>query len=114
MARYIEYETDTGRIISELISPEIPASQDNISYLELPEDQLMDFTGYAVRDGALVKDYETNEERLERERVKREMGEKIRLRVRSMVYEFVMAVMDDNTDTINALKDEFKRLKVYL
>lgn len=114
MGRYIEYETDTGRIISELISETLPISQDNLSYLEIPEEQLLDLTGYIVKNGSLVKDYETNEERLERERVKREQAEKVRLRIRGMTYELCFAILDDNEETINDLKAEFKRLKVYL
>ena len=114
MGRYIEYETDTGRIISELTSDTQPSSQENISYLEIPEEQLIDLTGYIVKNGSLVKDYETNEERLERERVKREQAEKVRLRIRSMTYELCFAILDDNEETIQDLKAEFKRLKVYL
>ena len=114
MARYIEYETDTGRIISELISETLPISQENLSYLEIPEEQLLDLTGYKVKNGSLVKDYETNEERLERERVKREQAEKVRLRIKSMTYELCLAILDDNDEAINDLKAEFKRLKVYL
>ena len=114
MGRYIEYETDTGRIISELTSDTQPTSQENISYLEIPDEQLIDLTGYKVKNGSLVKDYETNEERLERERVKREQAEKVRLRIRSMAYELCFAILDDNEETIQNLKAEFKRLKVYL
>lgn len=114
MARYIEYESDTGRIISELTSQTKPLNQDNISYLEIPEDQLIDLTGYIVKNNSLVKDYETNEERLERERVKREQTERVRLRIHNMIYELCFAILDDNEDEINNLKAEYKRLKVYL
>ena len=114
MARYIEYETDTGRIISELTSQMTPAPTENISYLEIPDDQLIDLTGYKVKNGSLVKDYETNEERLERERGKREQAARVRARLKNMGYEFVIAMLDDNDSEIKDLKAEFKRLKVYL
>ncbi len=114
MGRYIEYEIDTGHIISELTSTTAPAAQDNIGYLELNSDAEIDLSGYKVKGGSLVKDYETNEERIERERIKREQAEKVRLRIKSMTYELCFAILDDNEDEIKSLKEEFRRMKVYL
>ena len=114
MARYLEYDKATGRIISEIISATKPEISGNYDVLEIADDVEINTALYAVRDGQLVKMYETNEERLERERVKKEQGEKIRLRVKAMFYEAIIAILDDNEKALNDLKAEYKSLKVYL
>lgn len=114
MKRYIEYEIESGRIISEILSPVEPEASESTAYLEIDSEQTTDFTGYIVKNGVLVKGYETNEERLERERAKREQGEKARLRIKNILPEFIFAQLDDNEEAQNELKVEFKKLKVYL
>lgn len=114
MHRYIEYETDTGRIISEIYSPAVPEATGNIAYLEITTEQSVDLTGYIVKNGTLVKGYETNEERLERERAKREQGEKARLRIKNILPEYLFALLDENEEAAAELRAEFKKLKVYL
>ena len=114
MPRYLEYDKSTGRIISEIISATKPEISGNYDVLEIADGVEIDTALYAVRDGQLVKLYETNEERLERERVKKEHGEQIRKRVKSMMYEAIMAILDDNEKALNDLKLEYKSLKQYL
>ena len=114
MARYLEYDTNTGRIISEIISSGKPKLSGNYALLEIQDGQEINTSLYAVRDGQLVKLYETNEERLEREKVRREYGAKIRERVKSMVYETIIAVLDDNGKALEDLKAEYKSLKAFL
>ena len=50
-------------------------------------------------------------ERKERERFKRENAERLKKRIRDIQDEFILAMLDDNQDTVKALKDEFKILK---
>ena len=114
MARYLEYDKTTGRIISEIVSATKPEISGDYGLLEIADGVGFDTALYAVRDGQLVKMYETNEERLERERVKKEHGEQIRQRVKSMMYEAIMAILDDNEEALNDLKREYKSLKQYL
>ncbi len=114
MQRYVEYEVETGRIISEIYSPTEPESSDNVAYLEITTEQTVDLTGYIVKNGTLVKGYETNEERLERERAKREQGEKARLRIKNILPEYLFALLDENEEAAAELRTEFKKLKVYL
>ena len=114
MARYLEYEISTGRIVSELISPTVPEASDEISYLLIDDDLTIDSSNYAVKNGSLVKLYETNEERMERERIKREHSDKIKGRIKSMIDEFVLACLDRNQTAIAELQNEFQTLKKYL
>ena len=114
MARYLEYDTISGRIISEIISGSKPKLSGIYDVLEIDEGLEINTSLYLIRDGQLVKMYETNEERLERERVKKEHGEQIRARVKSMMYEVILAILDDNENALNMLKSEYKGLKVYL
>lgn len=114
MSRYIEYEVNTGRIVSEINTSISPRSSGNIAYLEITTEQAVDLTGYIVKNGTLVKGYETNEERIERERIKREQGEKARLRIKSILQEYLFALLDENEEAAAELRTEFKKLKVYL
>jgi len=114
MARYLEYDKTTGRIISEIISSSRPEMSGNYDILEVDSNLEVNTALYAVRDGQLVKMYETNEERLERERVKKEHGEQIRLRVKAMMYEVILAILEDNEKALSDLKAEYKSLKVFL
>ena len=114
MARYLEYETTTGRIISEVISSTKPKMSEVYDFLEIPDDLEIDTTLYAVRNGQLVKLYETNEERLQRELLRRENIERIRERIKSMMYETCIAILDENDNALKNLRKEYKELKVYL
>ena len=114
MARYLEYETSTGHIVSEMISPVAPKSNDELSYLLVDDYLTIDSAAYAVKNGSLVKLYETNEERKERERIKREHSIKIRDRIKSMIPEYVLACLDRNQNAINELQQEYQSLKAYL
>ena len=114
MARYLEYDKSSGRIISEIISASKPEMSGNYDVLEIADDLEINTALYVIKDGQLVKMYETNEERLERERVKKEHGEMIRARVKAMFYEVILAILDENESALNALKSEYKGLKVYL
>jgi len=114
MARYLEYDKTTGRIISEIISASKPEMSGNYDVLEVADGLEVNTALYCVRDGQLVKIYETNEERLERERIKKEHSEQIRQRVKAMMYEVIIAILDDNEKALNDLKTEYKSLKGYL
>ena len=114
MARYLEYEKNTGRIICEIISASEPAVSDNYALLEIPEDAELDTTIYAVKNGVLVKNYETNEERIERERIKREKNERVRKRIKSMMYEVCITLLEDDSNALEELRKEYRELKAYL
>ena len=114
MARYLEYDTNSGRIISEIISSIPPTIAGGYGLLELGEDQEVDTAAYAVRDGKLVKLYETAEERIERERLRKIKKEQTRERIKSMAWECAMAILDDNDEAIKHLQKEFKELKAYI
>ena len=111
MARYLEYETLTGHIISEFISSSTPEPSDGISYLAIDDNLLIDTASFAVKNGALVKLYETNQERIEREHIRQEQAEKVRNRVKSMCYELCLALLDNNDTAIKELQKEFQELK---
>ncbi|MBQ7594084.1 MAG: hypothetical protein IJU48_07010 [Synergistaceae bacterium] len=114
MSKYLEYEISSGKIISEIVSDTEPESSEGYSMLEIDENLKLDTTGYIIRDGVLVKDFETNEERLERERLKREQAEQLHQRLKSMIYECVIAILENDNDAIEELRAEYRKMKVYL
>ena len=83
MARYLEYETLIGHIISEFSSNSQPDPSDGISYLPIDDNLVIDTASFAVKNGTLVKLYETN-------------TDKIRNRVKSMCHELDFAILDNN------------------
>jgi len=114
MAKYLEYDKITGRIISEIISNSKPEVSGNCAVLEVDSGLELNTALYAVKDGNLVKMYESNEERFEREKFIREHKEQIRQRVKAMANDIVIALLDDDENTLNSLKAEYKKLKGYL
>lgn len=114
MARYLEYEKASGRIISEIYSTYEPEVAEGVGLLELTTEDEIDTSLYSVKNGVLVKNFETNEERIERERLKREHQEKVRKRVQSMVLEVPIAILENDDDAIEELRKEYQRLKAYM
>ncbi len=112
--KFLEYEISTGRILSELTSREYPEPEDGRGYYEIGRNEELDITQYAIRGGSLVKVGETNQERLERERIRREHGEQCRRRLRSLKDEYLIAMIAEDEDEMKNLKREFARMKAYL
>ena len=111
MAKYLEYEINSGRIISEIISAAEPTPADGYGLYPIHDDAELDTTLYKVLNGVLVKQYETNEERLERAIRKKEQGENVRLRLQSIVYEVIFAILEDDDAAMKELREEYKQLK---
>lgn len=114
MSKFLEYDINSGQIVCILTADNPPQPANGFALLQVDNELNIDTSSYAVRDGNLVKLFETNAERAERERLRKEYSEQTRLRLKSIVYEFVIALLDDNINAINTLKKEFKKLKVYL
>lgn len=114
MARYIEYDTESGHIISELKADSPPEIPDGISLLEIEDDAEIEIGRYIVQDGKLKKIYETNAEKSEQERIKKEYSESARARVRCMVQELCIALLEDDQEEIGRLRQEYQSLRVYL
>lgn len=114
MAKYLEYDKTTGRIISEIIAPSQPTVSSAVGLLEIDPDAEIDTNLYAVKNGVLVKQYETNEERIERIRLRQEQREKVRLRIRSMLNELCVIILENDTDALEKLREEYRTLKAYL
>ena len=114
MKRFLEYETVTGRIVCELRAAEAPAVEAGRALLEIGEDLLVDLNNSAVRDGVVVRLYETAEERRERERLRREQRERARMRVRGLVFEFMMALIEQDERRMGLLREEYAHLKNHL
>lgn len=112
--KFLEYEISTGRILSEVTSSEDPEPEDGRGYYEIGRNEELDITQYAIRGGSLVKVGETNQERLERERIRREHGEQCRRRLRSLKDEYLIAMIADDDEEMQNLKREFARMKAYL
>ncbi len=114
MGKYFEYDVASGRIISEITCSIPPEVSDGLALLEVNGTADIDTTLYGVRDGVLVRLYETNEERLERERLRRENAASARLRISSMTGEIGLALLENDEETIKRLRDEYRSLKAYL
>ena len=112
--KYLEYEIKTGRILSEVTSTIEPEPEDGRGYYEIGSNEELDITQYAIRGGSLVKVGETNQEKLERERIRREHGEQCRRRLRSLKDEYLIAMIAEDEEEMKNLKREFKRMKAYL
>lgn len=114
MGRYLEYDTESGRIISEIRSTKPPEMSEGKSLLEIAEHEKIEISRYAVHGGVLVKVHETNSERQERERLRREYALSARRRMSSIRGEYVDALLDGDDEAKLRLAREYKRLKVYM
>ncbi len=114
MARYLEYEITSGRILSEVTSETRPEVTEGLGLLEISGDAEIDTSIYGVRGGQLVRLYETPEERAERERLRKERAEQVRLRLKRMIYELGIALLEDDETAITELRKEYRELKVYM
>ena len=114
MSKYLEYEKISGKIISEINSDEAPEPAEGYGLLEVDENFKLDTTGYLVRGGSLVKNFETNEERQERERLRKEFATQMHKRLKAMVYETVIAILENDEEAIDELRAEYRQMKVYL
>ena len=114
MSRYLEYEISSGRILSEVTCEGQPEASEGLGLLEVSGDAEVDTSIYGIRGGQLVRLYETAEERAERERLRREKAEQIRHRLKSMMYEFFIAMMEADEGAISDLRKEYRELKVYM
>lgn len=114
MTKYIEYDTASGHIISELKADNPPAVSDGVSLLELDSNAEIEIGRYIVKDGELRKIYQTNEEKDEQERIKREYAEQVRARVKDMINELGIAILEDDNEEIERLRREYKNLRAYL
>lgn len=114
MCRYLEYDTASGKIISEIKALNPPEVTAGMSLLEIGDDERIEISLYAVRNGSLVKVVETNSEKQERERVRSEREKSARRRINSIRQEYVSALLEDNEKEVSRLKNEYRKLKVYL
>lgn len=114
MKRFLEYEVETGRIVCELRAASAPGVGAGHAVIEIDEALLLDTNNSAVRDGVIVRLYETAEERRERERLRREHRERAKRRMRGLIFEFMMALIEEDAGRMGTLREEYADLKNYL
>lgn len=112
--RFLEYEISTGRIISEVVADTLPVTSGDYGLFRIDDNVSIDTSLYAVRNGTLVKLYETLQEKLDRERIRKEQAESSRLRLRTMCYELSIAILEEDEKAIQELKKEYRTMKPYL
>ena len=112
--KYLEYEIASGRILSEITCDSEPSTSSGVGLLQIGENEEIDPSMYAVRNGSLVKVGETNQEKLERERIRREHGEQCRRRLRSLKEEFVIAFIAEDEEEMARLRREFRKMQAYI
>ena len=116
MAKWLEYEVDTGRILCLLTladdgSGEEPRLQPGNALIAAPEDWDGDAEGWTVQDGELERTRMTPAERRELERQRRERAANAWKRVIQIKDELILALLEDDGERIAGLKAEYKRLK---
>ena len=109
--RYLEYSLTTGKIISEISSDNEATPDEGCGLLEIDDDLIIDTNNFIVRNGALVKSFETETERRERERLKQEQAQKNRQRLKSVREEFIWALLFDDEAEIKKLRAEAVKLR---
>lgn len=112
--RYLEYEISSGHIVSEIISDSTPETSDGFGVIEVGENDVINKEKYIVRNGVLTKAYETKNEQLERERLRKEHRAKCLLRIKSMVVEDFVARMKHDDEAIKELEKEYASFEAYL
>jgi hypothetical protein len=110
--RYLEYDKTTGRILSEaFVDEDYQFPEDEYGRLEVALYLAVDFARYAVKDGEIVLAVESEIEREERlARVAAEQAQRKR-RMREIVFDFVMAQLEDDATRQGFLKAEYNTLK---
>jgi len=112
LKKWLEYETDTGRIVCVLtveLSEEAPEVQNGHSVIAVPEDWDGDTGGWIVRGGALVQIVRIKVP--VEEQAPRETWLPFGGRVGQIMSEFILAQLRDDAEEIEALKAEFRRLE---
>lgn len=114
MNRYLEYDKLTGKIVCELFAEAPPPESGGTATLEIPAALVLDINNSLVRDGQIVRAYETTEERRERERLRREHAERSRKRIKELLWEFLVAMLESDETRVAELRAEYAALKKFL
>lgn len=112
--RYLEYEISTGKIISEIISETAPEPDEDRGVIALGNDDVIDTSKYIVKDGVLTKTFETKNEKLERERLRKERRQQCLERIKSITVEYVIAKLRHDDAAVEELEKEFNSFEAYL
>ncbi|MBQ9526905.1 MAG: hypothetical protein IJR68_04775 [Fretibacterium sp.] len=114
MRRFLEYEAESGNILCELYSDSAPETGAGHGILEIDVNLSLDTNNCAVRDGRVVRLYETAEERRERERLRREHKERAQVRIRALIFEFMVALIEEDNSRMSELREEYAHLRSFL
>jgi len=109
MARYMEYDKVTGKILC-FLNAYNPSVDPSTGLIEVPQGYKCNISAYVVRDGEIVRACETGCERVEREK-RREEGYAA---VMAIAKEFLIALLYEDDLKMAKLKKEAAPLKVYL
>lgn len=112
--RYLEYLLTTGKIVSEVQSDGEITPSEGCGLLEIEDDLIIDTNNFVVRNGVLVKSFETAAERRERERLRQEQAQRSRERLRALKEEFIWALIFGDTDEQAKLSAEATKLKALI
>lgn len=114
MARYIEYDIASGRIISELKSETPPQLSAGTALLEIDSDVHIEIPRYIVVNGELKKILQTNAEKSEQDRIRQEYSESVRARVKNMMDELCLAMLENDETEISRLRREYQTIRAYV
>ena len=115
MKRYAEYDRETGKIISILnASQEITTlKNDPTGLIEVPVGFQCDTSAYVVRDGEIVRAYETGDERRERERAEKEQKQIGVSVMNTLAREYFLAFMFGDNKAMERIRQEAEPLRKY-
>ena len=111
--RFVEYDKATGKIMSVLNAPSV--FEDNlVGFVEVPEHFQCDPSSYVVKNGQVVRAWETGDERREREHAEQERKQEGLIAVGALAKEFLLAMLFGDEKEMARLKKEAEPYKVYL
>jgi hypothetical protein len=114
--RYVEYDKNTGKILSVLNATAERALSyvnETTGVLEVPEGFICDVSVFVVKNGEIVRSYETTEERRERERVEEERKQMGIRELAALGRQLVLAMLFNDNAEVQRVRQEAQPLKKY-
>ena len=103
---WLEFETNSGRIVCEVKSGGTPSVMEGHDVIPTPEDWDGDILGWTVKDGTAVRTRPVDPEPQEFELANPGQG-----RIKDLMNEFTVALLDGDAKKTAALREEFRRMK---
>ncbi|MBQ3446107.1 MAG: hypothetical protein IJG37_00505 [Synergistaceae bacterium] len=107
----MEYDKATGRILSEITSETELEGTELVGLALIDDEDEIDTLNHVVKNGRLKKLSETESDRQERERIRREHQAMMQKRLNSMCREAIISILEDDEEELKNLRREYRRMK---